>query len=254
MKRHHAKGAKRAGLGERRSDNRLVSSRIQPTSTRGVEDYLQQIRGLEEDGLRCTATVLAQTLGVSLPSSSEMLKRLAAEGYLTRDKGGSVNLTSEGRALAHKILRRHRLIERLLTDVLGMPWHQVHAEAHRIEHAVSARVEEHLLKSLDFPEYCPHGHPICAVDRRTLKPLSTVIQGEEVAVSQVSEMRDDLHSYLDQIGIVPGTILKVVDVAPFEGPLSLTSDAGSVTLGKEVAEFIQVCPPTEVGWIARKAL
>lgn len=230
----------------------MSSAKERSLTTRGVEDYLQQIRSLEEDGLRCTATVLAQTLGVSLPSASEMLKRLAAESYLTREKDGSVQLTGDGRGLAHKILRRHRLIERLLTDVLGMHWHQVHAEAHRIEHAVSATVEEHLLKSLEFPEYCPHGHPICAVDRRSLRPLLTVTEGEEVAVSQISEIKDDLHQFLDQMGIVPGTILKVLEVPPFEGPLTLSGDAGSVTLGREVAEFIQVCPPEEADWITRR--
>jgi Mn-dependent DtxR family transcriptional regulator len=231
-----------------------VSSAKAPIlTTRGVEDYLQQIRSLEEDGLRCTATVLAQTLGVSLPSASEMLKRLSRESYLTRERDGSVLLSSHGRALAHKILRRHRLIERLLTDVLGMPWHQVHAEAHRIEHAVSSTVEEHLLKSLAFPEYCPHGHPICAVDRRNLRPLSTVDRGDEVGVSQISEIKDDLHAFLDQMGIVPGTILKVLEVAPFEGPLTLSGDAGPVTLGREVAEFIQVCPLEEAAWITRRA-
>ena len=231
----------------------MASTRDRALTTRGVEDYLQQIRSLEEDGLQCTATLLAQTLGVSLPSASEMLKRLAGESYLTRERDGSVQLTPEGRALAHKILRRHRLIERLLTDVLGMPWHQVHAEAHRIEHAVSSTVEEHLLKSLEFPEYCPHGHPICAVDRRSLRPLLSVGEGEEVGVTQISEIKDDLHPFLDQMGIVPGTMLKVLEIAPFEGPLSLAGDAGTVTLGREVAEFIQVCPPDEAEWITRKA-
>jgi DtxR family Mn-dependent transcriptional regulator len=231
----------------------MTSQKGQPQSTRGVEDYLQQIKSLEEDGKRCTATILAQTLGVSLPSASEMLKRLSGEGYLTREKDGTVRLTGDGRGLAHKILRRHRLIERLLTDVLGMPWHLVHEEAHRIEHAVSSRVEEHLLKSLGFPEYCPHGHPICAVDRRELRSLNTVQEGDQVAVSQISEIKDDLHGFLDQMGIVPGTILKVLEVAPFEGPLVLEGDAGPVTVGREVAEFIQVCPPDEAAWITRKA-
>jgi DtxR family Mn-dependent transcriptional regulator len=227
--------------------------KVPSTATRGVEDYLQQIKGLEEDGTRCTATVLAQTMGVSLPSASEMLKRLASEAYLTRDKRGSVSLTPDGRALAHKILRRHRLVERLLTDVLGMDWHQVHGEAHQIEHTISSTVEEHLFESLGFPEYCPHGHPICAVDLRTLRPLDTVAEGEEVAVSQISEIRDELHSYFDQIGIVPGTILKALEVAPFEGPLTVQGDAGPVAIGREVAAHIQVCPPDESDWINRRA-
>jgi DtxR family Mn-dependent transcriptional regulator len=221
---------------------------------RGVEDYLQQIKRLEEDGQRCTATVLAQTLGVSLPSASEMLKRLAREGYLERDRDGSVRLTPFGRPLAHKVLRRHRLVERLLTDVLGMPWHQVHAEAHRLEHAISERVEEHLAKSLGFPEYCPHGLVCtCPIDRRSLRPLLSVTEGEEVAIAQISEVKDELLAYLDEIGIRPGTIVKVLEVGPFEGPLTLAGDAGPVPLGREVAAYIQVCPPEESDWISRRA-
>src|SRR3954453_21978395 len=99
---------------------------------RGVEDYLEEIKRLEEDEERTTATVLARTLEVSLPSASEMLKRLAGEGYLTREKDGTIQLTPEGRRLAHTILRRHRLVERLLTDKLGMAWYEVHSEAHKL--------------------------------------------------------------------------------------------------------------------------
>src|SRR6195256_3720829 len=96
---------------------------------RGVEDYLQQIKRLEEGGPRCTATVLPHTLGGSPPSASEMLKRLAEEGSLERAQDGAIHLTAHGRPLAHMVLRRHRLVERLLTDMLGMPWHEVHREA-----------------------------------------------------------------------------------------------------------------------------
>ena len=139
---------------------------------RGVEDYLEEVKRLEEDGERITATVLARILEVSLPSASEMLKRLAAEGYLTREQGGAILLTPEGRRLAHTMLRTHRLVECLLVEKLGMAWYEVHGEAHKIEHAISARVEEAMAKSLDYPDYCPHGHPICPVDLRDLRRLS----------------------------------------------------------------------------------
>ncbi len=109
---------------------------------RGMEDYLEEIKRLEEDGDRITATVLARTLEVSLPSASEMLKRLAGEGYLSREDGGTILLTPDGRRLAHTMLRRHRLVECLLVQKLQMAWYEVHGEAHKIEHAISARVEE----------------------------------------------------------------------------------------------------------------
>ncbi|MGH2731551.1 MAG: metal-dependent transcriptional regulator [Actinomycetota bacterium] len=220
---------------------------------RGVEDYLQQIKRLEEDGQRCTATVLAQTLGVSLPSASEMLKRLGEEGYLKRHKDGSISLTEHGRPLAHVVLRRHRLVERLLTDILGMPWHEVHGEAHRLEHAISSRVEEHLAAALGFPEYCPHGHPICPVDRRKLRPLDEVGPGEEVAIAQISEIKEELLAYLDKIGVRPGTVVKVTEVGPFSGPLTIEGEEGRVTLGREVAAYVQVADPAQADWIQRRA-
>jgi len=218
---------------------------------RGVEDYLGQIKRLEEDGQRCTATLIAQTLGVSLPSASEMLKRLAGEGYLERKKDGAIVLTAVGRPLAHRVLRRHRVVERLLTDILGMPWHEVHQEAHRLEHAVSARVEEHLMQALNFPEYCPHGHPICPVDPRSLRPLDGVETGGEVAIAQISEVKEELLAYFDQVGIRPGTVVKVLDISPLGGPLTLATDAGTVSIGREVAGYVQVCETSEADWMTK---
>jgi DtxR family Mn-dependent transcriptional regulator len=207
---------------------------------RGVEDYLEEIKRLEEDGERITATILARILEVSLPSASEMLKRLASEGYLTREKGGAILLTPEGRRLAHTMLRRHRLVECLLVDKLGMAWHEVHGEAHKLEHAISARVEEALAKALDYPDYCPHGHPICPVDMRELKPLSEVTAGEGGVVAQISELKEEVLPYLDQIGIRPGVELSVKDIAPREGPMTVETEEGITSLGLELAARIRV--------------
>lgn len=206
---------------------------------RGVEDYLEEIKRLEEDGDRITATIIARILEVSLPSASEMLKRLAQEGYLTREQGGTILLTSEGRRLAHTILRRHRLVECLLVDKLGMSWHEVHAEAHRLEHAISARVEEAMAQALDYPDYCPHGHPICPVDLRRLRKLSDSDIGATGIVAQISE-KDDVLPYLDQIGIRPGVRLVVKDVAPLEGPLTVETEEGVTSLGRELATLVRI--------------
>lgn len=207
---------------------------------RGVEDYLEEIKRLEEDGDRITATVLARILEVSLPSASEMLKRLAGEGYLTRDKGGSILLTPDGRRLAHTMLRRHRLVECLLVQKLGMSWHEVHGEAHKIEHAISARVEEAMAKALDYPDYCPHGHPICPVDLRELRRLSELEAGEEGLVAQISEVTEEVLPYLDKIGVRPGATLKVKDIAPLEGPMTIETDEGITPVGKELATLVRV--------------
>ena len=212
---------------------------------RGVEDYLEEIKRLEEDGERITATIIARTLGVSLPSASEMLKRLAAEGYLTREKGGAILLTPDGRRLAHTILRRHRLIECMLVDKLGMGWFEVHGEAHKIEHALSARVEEAMAKALDYPDYCPHGHPICAVDLRTTRRLSEMDAGERGIASQISEIKEDVLPYLDQIGIRPGAEVALKDVAPREGPLTIETEEGITSLGRELAALVRVTEPPD---------
>ncbi|MDQ3964239.1 MAG: metal-dependent transcriptional regulator [Actinomycetota bacterium] len=207
---------------------------------RGVEDYLEEIKRLEEDGDRITATVIARILDVSLPSASEMLKRLASEGYLTKEQGGAINLTPEGRRLAHTMLRKHRLVECMLVEKLAMSWFEVHGEAHKIEHAISDRVEEAMAKALDYPDYCPHGHPICPVDLRTLKRLSDLDAGERGLVAQISEVKEDVLPYLDQIGLRPGVEVEVKDVAPREGPMTVTTDEGATSLGRELAAIIRV--------------
>ncbi len=207
---------------------------------RGVEDYLEEIKRLEEDGERITATVLARTLEVSLPSASEMLKRLAAEGYLTRQQGGAILLTPEGRRLAHTILRRHRLVECLLVELLGMAWYEVHGEAHRLEHAVSARVEEAMAKALDYPDYCPHGHPICPVDLRELRRLSELGAGEAGVVAQISEVKEDVLPYLDQNGIRPRAVIAVKDSAPMGGPIAVETQEGVASIGREIAALVRV--------------
>lgn len=207
---------------------------------RGVEDYLEEIKRLEEDGDRITATVLARTLEVSLPSASEMLKRLAAEGYLTREKGGTILLTPDGRRLAHTMLRRHRLVECLLVQTLGMAWHEVHGEAHKIEHAISARVEEAMAKSLDYPDYCPHGHPICPVDLRQLRRLTELEAGETATVAQISEVKAAVLPYLDSIGIRPTAEVSIKDVSPLEGPMTVETGSGITSLSREVAALVRV--------------
>lgn len=205
-----------------------------------MEDYLEEIKRLEEDEERVTATVIARTLEVSLPSASEMLKRLASEGYLERGKDGAILLTPEGRRLAHTMLRRHRLVECLLVDKLGMEWHEVHGEAHKIEHAISARVEEAMAKALDYPDYCPHGHPICPVDLRELRRLSDLEVGDGGTVAQISEVKEDVLPYLDSLGVRPGVHVSVKDIAPMEGPIAIDTPAGVASLGRELASLVRV--------------
>jgi DtxR family Mn-dependent transcriptional regulator len=138
------------------------------------------------------------------------------------------------------MLRRHRLVECLLVQKLGMSWFEVHGEAHKLEHAISPRVEEAMAKSLDYPDYCPHGHPICPVDMRALRRLSELEPGEHGLVAQISETKEEVLPYLDQIGIRPGAEIAVKDTAPLEGPMTIETPDGPTSLGRELATAVRV--------------
>src|SRR5436305_10579474 len=123
------------------------------------EEYLQTIFWLEEAELRITAANVARAMQVSAPTVSEMIGRLEADGFVSRAADKSLSFTSSGRDQAAQIVRRHRLIERFLTDVLGVPWDEVHEEAERLEHAMSPTLEERMLAAVGDARTCPHGHP-----------------------------------------------------------------------------------------------
>jgi DtxR family Mn-dependent transcriptional regulator len=128
-----------------------------------LEEYLEAIHELEEEGTQVIQARLAERLGHSAPSVSEMVRRLSGGGYI-KVKNRSILLTPKGRSTAESVVRKHRLAERLLTDVIGLPWHKAHVEACRWEHVMSDEVEERLVKLLDNPTTCPHGNPIPGAD------------------------------------------------------------------------------------------
>jgi DtxR family Mn-dependent transcriptional regulator len=146
-----------------------------------VEEYLETILELEESGIPPMRARIVERLGVSAPAVSETVKRLEREGYLVLDERRRLRLTDTGRRYATSIMRRHRLAERLLVDVLHVPWSEVHEEAGRLEHAISPRLEAYLVKLLGDPGTCPHGNPIPGsanlFDPGPLVPLATVTAG-----------------------------------------------------------------------------
>lgn len=211
-----------------------------PTAT--LEEYLEVIYKLAERG-EVRPTPIAEQLGVSGPTVTATLKRLESRGLITR-LGGGVALTAAGSAIAVDIIRRHRLAERFLVDVLGIEWDEAHEDACRLEHALSPRVLHALEEFLESPEFCPHGHPIPdaegAIKRVLGRPLSDVESGAVVRVLQVSEDDDAMLSYLGSIGMYPGTEVVVSEVAPFNGPLLVEVDGVTHALGRDVAEHIVV--------------
>ena len=162
-----------------------------------VDEYLEAILELEEEGARIIQARLADRLGVSAPSVSEMVRRLRAEGYLEVNGDRTLTLTHKGRDWATTIVRRHRLAERLLTDLLGLPWHRAHIEACRWEHVISAEVEELIRAKLDNPLTCPHGNPIPGVEGRvaTVAPDQTrlVTIGRDTTIAVGSAIANSLY-------------------------------------------------------------
>jgi DtxR family Mn-dependent transcriptional regulator len=157
---------------------------------------------------------------------------------------GDIKLTREGLEVAVGVVRRNRLAERLLTDVLGMPWDEVYAEACILEHAITDRVEERLVAALGNPQTCPHGHPIPPKDLtepvRTGIPLAQVEPGKRVTVSGVTEQMPEILRYLGQVGLRPGASLRVVDKAPLGGPVTIEVEGERHAISLELARTVMI--------------
>jgi DtxR family transcriptional regulator, Mn-dependent transcriptional regulator len=180
-----------------------------------VEEYLETMLALGEEGVPVIQARIAERLGRAAPSVSEMLERLIEDGYVSRH-GRRLDLTESGQALAEKVVRKYRLAERLLVDVIGLEWHKVHREAGRWEHVISDDVEARLIELLGDPATCPHGNPIpgsgsVATKERT-RPLTEVGSGERVRLVRISEEVElNLGSLtlLGEGGFIPGVVARV---------------------------------------------
>jgi DtxR family transcriptional regulator, Mn-dependent transcriptional regulator len=187
-----------------------------------VEEYLETIYNMTMEDELVIGARLAEKFRVSAPTVTEMLKRLVRDGYIEMDNKRHIMLTEAGNQAAEAVLRRHRLTERFLVDMLGMQWHQVHEEACRLEHFISGAVESRVIASLDTPTTCPHGNPIPGVvpsARNYLKDhhavrLSTVPVGQTATILLISEVVEDeeaLILYMHEKGLTPGIQLRIVD-------------------------------------------
>ncbi len=207
-----------------------------------IEEYLEAIYKMERQGQTVLGVRLAERIGVSAPTVTGVLKRMAKSDLVNEDARKGVRLTEKGREMGEAIVRRHRLAERLLTDMLGLDIEQVHVEACRLEHAISPEVEERLVTVLGHPATCPHGHPIpgAAGQLEEGQYLSAAAEGSTVVVRAVPEEDPALLKYLKSKGIRPGAALQVVEVAPFHGPLTVAGPSGEVALSMEVAGQIRV--------------
>jgi DtxR family Mn-dependent transcriptional regulator len=207
-------------------------------ATDAEEEYLQTLFWLHEAGLPMTGANLARAMQLSAPTVHEMIGRLERDGYVTRDADRAIHFTDRGRGDAEEIVSRHRLIERFLTDVVGVPWDDVHEEAERLEHAMSPRFEAYVKASVGDAATCPHGHPIQPGRRIEGVPLADVEPGAAVTILRFENEAEDLLHYLKDAGLEPG----------LEGTLQASDDDhvvvqggnGEIEITRSVAETVSV--------------
>jgi len=210
--------------------------------TVAVQDYLKAIYALEAAGERVTTSALATRMGVSAPSATAMTKRLAELGLVERAPYRGVALTEEGRSGALEVIRHHRLLERYLVDRLGLSLDEVHAEADRLEHALSEELEAKIDAELGYPTHDPHGDPIPDAELRVEpgrdRTLADLEPGERAAVSRVPDGDPDLLRYLTELGLIPGSDVEIVAHAPFAGPVTVRTTSGDHAISRELADRI----------------
>ncbi len=220
-------------------------------TTASVQDYLAAIYDLGSTGKPVIGARLAKHMGVSAPTVTEAVHRLTRSGYVRIGRGKTLTLTARGREIAEVMARRHRLLERWLTDTLGLNWTDAHEEAHRLEHAISPRVEERLAELLGMPSTCPHGNPIpgLATPARVAPfPLAQAREGTTVVVERITEEAEadkKLLEYLWRNDVRPGRRLTIVEVAPWAGTITTAGDGQTITLGLPAAAKIWVYVPGE---------
>jgi DtxR family Mn-dependent transcriptional regulator len=217
-------------------------------ATVAEEEYLQIIYWLQEAGLPMTGANISRAMQVSAPTVHEMIGRLEEDGYVTRATDKSLSFTESGREHASQIVRRHRLIERFLTDVFDIPWDQVHEEAEKLEHWMSPVVEERMLRAIGDAKTCPHGHPIFEGEREQGVPLADVEEGASVRVLRFENEAEDLLHYLRGAGLHPGLEGKLASSGADE--VVIDADGTDHAITRSVAETVSVVadpsPPVRV--------
>ncbi len=207
-------------------------------ATAAEEEYLQTLFWLFEAGLPMTAANVARAMQLSAPTVSEMIGRLQRDAYVRRDAERTISFTESGRRHAERIVSRHRMIERFLTDVVGVPWDDVHEEAEHLEHAMTPRFEAYVRAAVGDAATCPHGHPIAVGQRIDGVPLADCATGAEVTILRFENEAEDLLHYLKRAGIEPGL---QGEIAANDGELvSVRYDDHLATVTSSVAETVSV--------------
>ena len=217
-------------------------------ATVAEEEYLESLFWLFEAGLPMTGANLARAMQLSAPTVHEMLGRLERDGYIARNAERMITFTDSGRDHAERIVSRHRMIERFLTDVVGVPWDDVHEEAEKLEHAMTPRFEAYVRSSVGDARTCPHGHPIRVGERIDGVPLADCQPGAQVTILRLENEAEDLLHYLKRSGIEPGMRGEII--ANDGEEVSVAHDDQLATVTWSVAETVSVLadpsPPARI--------
>jgi DtxR family Mn-dependent transcriptional regulator len=221
-------------------DNRSIplAAMAADHATVAEEEYLQTLYWLYEAGLPMTGANVARAMQLSAPTVHEMIGRLERDGYIERAGDKTISFTTAGVEHAEAVVRRHRLIERFLTDVLGIPWDEVHEEAERLEHAMSPVLEERMLAAIGDAKTCPHGHPIDVGKRIGGVPLADVEVGASVTVLRFENEAEGLLHYLKDAGMEPG--LEGTLASRDDDAVTISSGGRECTVTPSVAETVSV--------------
>jgi DtxR family Mn-dependent transcriptional regulator len=212
------------------------------------QEYLESLFWLFEAGLPMTGANLARAMQLSAPTVSEMLGRLERDGFISRDSNRTISFTDDGRVDAERLVSRHRMIERFLTDTVGVPWDDVHEEAEKLEHAMTPRFEAYIRAAVGEATTCPHGHPIDVGHRTDGAPLADCEVGATVTILRFENEAEDLLHYLMEAGVAPERSGHVISTD--DDLITLELDGHETQVTKSVAETVTVradpSPPARV--------
>lgn len=210
--------------------------------SQSVEDYLKVIYQLETEGPGATTNNIAEMMEVSSASVTNMLKRLARLNLIEHTSYKGAKLTEAGCKIALEILRHHRLLELYLKEIMGYGWDEVHEEAEKLEHHISEQFEDKIAELLNYPTHDPHGDPIPTKDgimpKMALLPLTDASINNQYIIGRVRDQEPELLRYFEKIGVIPGVEIRIIDKAPFNGPILVKLEDIEKTIGFNIAEQV----------------
>jgi len=219
-------------------------SKSRPDLSAAIQDYLKEIYKLESEGTRPTTSTIARRLGVAPSSVTSMLKKLAVLGLAEHSPYRGVELSESGKKIALEVIRHHRLLEQYLAETLGVPIDAVHAEADRLEHVLSEELEARIDEQLGYPTHDPHGDPIpdagLHMDTKRLRSLDALEPGEQARISRVPDNDSELLRYLAGLHLVPGGLVTMRRLEPFDGPVMIAVEGQEHAISRELAMQIGI--------------